>query len=144
MVTVYCIYIHIIGGVTITPSSEDAVICTQDTVTFTCTLESVVALQWVAEPFITREGIASQKVTLALTDVGTNRTVEFDGVTFIAVLTQSELVQGSSTHYTLQSTLSTTASATTNGTVIECIEPITGESDRSVLQLQGQCCVLRL
>ena len=111
--------------------------------TFACTLESALALQWVAEPFITRGGNLPQRVTLAFSDVGMNRTVEFDGVTFIAVLTQSDRIQGS-TLYTLQSTLSTTASTTTNGTVIECINVFTGVSDTSVLQLQGQCCILRL
>ena len=119
-------------------------ICAQDTATFTCTLESVVALQWVAEPFITRRGITAQQVSLALSDVGITHRVEFNGVTFHAVLTQSEPVQGSSTHYTLQSTLITTASTSTNGTVIECIEPITGASDSSVLQLRSQCHLQRL
>ena len=113
-------------------------ICAQDNVTFTCTLESTTGLQWVAEPFITRDGIATQQASFTLSDVGTTHIVQFDGVTFHAVLTQSELVQGISTHYTLQSTLRTTASTTTNGTVIECIEPITGASYNSTLQLQGQ------
>ena len=130
-----CIYI---GGVTISPSNKDAVICAQDNVTFTCTLESAIALQWVAEPFITRGGKAEQKVSFPYSNVGNTHIVEFNGVTFHAVLTHSEPVQGSSTLYTLQSTLSTTASATTNGTVIECIETFTGTSDTSTLLLQGQ------
>ena len=119
-------------------------ICAQDTVTFTCTVESTTGLLWVAEPFITKDGSVEQQVSFHFPAVGMTRTVEFGGATFCAVLTQSEPVQGSSTHYTLQSTLSTTASTTTNGTVIECIEQITRASDSSTLQLQGQCHLLRL
>ena len=134
MVTVYCIYV---GGVTISPSNEDAVICAQDNVTFTCALESAQVLQWVAEPFITRREILQQQVIFTFSDVGKNHTVQFNGVAFHAVLTQSEPTQGSSTHYSLQSTLSTTASTATNGTVIECINLVTGVSVNSTLQLQG-------
>ena len=77
-------------------------------------------------------------MAFAISNMGSTKTLNIDGVTFHAVLTQSEPVQGSSTHYTLQSTLSTTASTTTNGTVIECIDPFTEASDSSTLQLQGQ------
>ena len=126
-----------IGGVTISPSNKDAVICAHENVTFTCTLESAQVLHWVAEPFITRREILRQQVIFTFSDVGKNHTVQFNGVAFHAVLTQSEPAQGSSTHYTLQSTLSTTASTATNGTVIECTNLVTGISDNSTLQLQG-------
>ena len=76
-------------------------------------------------------------MAFAISDMGSTKTLNIDDVTFHAVLTQSEPVQGSSTHYTLQSTLSTTASTTTNGTVIECIDRFTEASDSSTLQLQG-------
>ena len=135
IITIHCIYID---GVTISQSNEYAVICAQDTVTFTCTLESTTGLQWVAEPFII-ESITTQRLSYSISEVGINRTVEFNGVTFHAVLTQSEPIQGSSQLYILQSTLSTTASNTTNGTVIECLEPITRASDNSTLKLSGQC-----
>ena len=67
-----------------------------------------------------------------------NRTAIFGGVTFHAVLTHADPVPGSGGFFILQSTLSTTASATTNGTVIVCQEGLSGASDSITLQLQGQ------
>ena len=111
--------------------------CPQDTVTFTCTVDRGVGFEWIAEPFFTDE---QNQVVFLHTDIATdpNRTVTSSGVTFHAVLTHADPVPGSGGFFTLQSTLSTTASATTNGTVIVCWEGFTGTSDSVTLQLQGQ------
>ena len=61
-----------------------------------------------------------------------------NGVTLHAVLTHADPVPGSGGFFTLQSTLSTSASATTNGTMIVCREGFTGTSGSVTLQLQGQ------
>ena len=117
--------------------SESPVACPQDNVTFNCTVDGGVGLEWIAEPFIT---LAQNQVIFLPSHIETNptRTVTPSGVTFHAVLTHADPVPGSGGSYTLQSTLSTTASATTNGTVIVCQEGFSGTSDSVTLQLQGQ------
>ena len=108
-------------------SSDKTEICPQDNVTFTCTVQSGRALVWRAEPFISKEN----QISFIPNDfVNITTTFTSRGVIFHAVLIQSDPV--------LLSTLSITASATTNGTVIQCIEPFNGASDNSTLQLQGQ------
>ena len=118
-------------------TSDGLVVCRQDTVTFTCTVDRGVVLEWIAEPFITDE---QNQVAFIPSDLETdsNRTVSSSGVTFHAVLTHADPVPGSGGFFTLQSTLSTTASATTNGTVIVCQDSFSGTSDNVTLQLQGQ------
>ena len=125
-----------VGAVSVTVSTEDPVVCPQDTVTFTCTVDCGVGLEWIAEPFITDE---QNQVAFLPSDLETHptRTVTSSGVTFHAVLTHADPVPGSGGFFTLQSTLSTTASATTNGTVIVCREGLSGTSDNVTLQLQG-------
>ena len=117
-------------------TSDGPVVCPQDTVTFTCTVDRGVVLEWIAEPFITDE---QNQVAFIPADLETDptRTVSSSGVTFHAVLTHADSVPGSTEFFTLQSTLSTTASATTNGTVIVCREGFSGTSDNVTLQLQG-------
>ena len=44
-----------VDAVSVTVSTEDPVVCPQDTVTFTCTVDRGVGLEWIAEPFITDE-----------------------------------------------------------------------------------------
>jgi len=127
-----------VGAVSVTVSTEDPVVCPQDTVTFTCTVDRGVELEWIAEPFFTDQ---QNQVLFLPTDVETDptRTVTSSGVTFHAVLTHADPVPGSGGFFTLQSTLSTTASVTTNGTVIVCREGFSGASDSVTLQLhQGQ------
>ena len=126
-----------VGAVSVAVSTEDPVACPQDTVTFTCTVDRGVVLEWIAEPFITDE---QNQVAFAPSDLARDptRTVTSSGVTFHAVLTHADSVPGSGGFFTLQSTLSTTASATTNGTVIVCEEGFSGVSDNVTLQLQGQ------
>ena len=125
-----------VGAVSVTVPTEDPVVCPQDTVTFTCTVDRGVVLEWIAEPFITDE---QNQVAFIPTDLETDptRTVTSSGVSFHAVLTHADSVPGSGGFFTLQSTLSTTASATTNGTVIVCQEGFSGASDSVTLQLQG-------
>ena len=94
--------------------------------TFTCTVQNGRGLVWIAEPFITEKN----QLTFIPNDSVKNITFISRGVMFLAVLTQSDPL--------LKSTLNTTASATTNGTVIQCIEPLSKISDNSTLQLQGQ------
>ena len=94
--------------------------------TFTCTVQNGRGLVWIAEPFITEKN----QLTFIPNDSVKNITFLSRGVTFQAVLIQSDPL--------LQSTLTTTASATTNGTVMECIEPLSKISDNSTLQLQGK------
>ena len=126
-----------VGAVSVTVSTEDPVVCPQDTVTFTCTVDRGLGLEWIAEPFITDE---HNQVVFIPSDLETDptETVTSSGVTFHAVLTHADPVPGSGVFLTLQSTLSTTASATTNGTVIVCREGLSGASDSVILQLQGQ------
>ena len=107
-------------------SSDKTKICPQDNVTFTCTVQSGGALVWRAEPFISKKN----QISFIPNDSVNITTFTSRGVIFHAVLIQSDPV--------LLSTLSITASATTNGTIIQCIEPFTGASDNSTLQLQGQ------
>ena len=125
----------LIDAENVTVSTEDPVVCPQGNVTFTCTVDRGVGLEWIAEPFITEE---QNQVAFIPSDLATDptRTVSSSGVTFHAVLTHADPVPGSGGLYTLQSTLSTTASATTTGTVIVCQEGLSGTSD--TLQLQGQ------
>ena len=125
-----------VGAVSVTVSTEDPVACPQDTVTFTCTVDRGVGLEWIAEPFITDE---QNQVAFIPTDLETDSTVtvQSSGVTFHAVLTHADPVPGSGGFFTLQSTLSTTASATTNGIVIVCEEGLSVTSDSVTLQLQG-------
>ena len=124
-------------AVSVTVSTEDPVVCLQDSVTFTCTMDHGVGLEWIAEPFFTDE---QNHVAFLPSDLETDptETVPSSGVTFHAVLTDADPVPGSGGLFTLQSTLSTTASATTNGTVIVCWEGLSGASDSVTLQLQGQ------
>ena len=124
-------------AVSVTVSTEDPVVCLQDSVTFTCTVDRGVRLEWIAEPFFTDE---QNHVAFLPSDLETDPTdtVPSSGVTFHAVLTHADPVPGSGGLFTLQSTLSTTASATTNGTVIVCREGVSGASDSVTLQLQGQ------
>jgi len=127
-----------VGAINVTVSAEDPVVCPQDSVTFTCTVDRGVGLEWIAEPFITDE---QNQVELIPSDLATapTRTVTSSGVTFHAVLTHADPVPGSGGLSTLQSTLSTTASATTNGTVIVCQDSFGGTSDSVTLQVhQGQ------
>ena len=112
--------------VSVSVSKDKREICPQDTVTFTCTVQSGGVLVWRAEPFISE----ADEISFIPNNTVKNTTFTSRGVIFHAVLIQSDPV--------LQSTLSVTASATTNGTVIQCIEPFTGASDNSTLQLQGQ------
>ena len=125
---------YLLGAVRVT--SDGPVVCLQDTVTFTCTVDRGAGLEWIAEPFITDE---QNQVIFIPADLETNptRTVSSSGVTFHAVLTHADPVPGSGGFFTLQSTLGTTASATTNGTVIVCREGFSGTSDNVTLQLQG-------
>ena len=125
-----------VGAVSVTVSTEDPVVCPQDSVTFTCTVDRGVGLEWIAEPFFTDE---QNQVAFIPSDLETDptRTVTSSGVTFHAVLTHVDLVPGSGGLFSLQSTLSTTASATTNATVIVCREGLSGASDSVTLQLQG-------
>ena len=60
------------------------------------------------------------------------------GVTFYAALTQVTEVPGSPGFYFLQSTLTTTVSESTNGTVIVCEGPISGESENITLQIKSK------
>ena len=117
--------------------SDGAVACPQATVTFTCIVDRGAVLEWIAEPFITDE---QNQVAFIPTDLETDptRTVTSSGGTFHAVLTDADPVPGSGGFFTLQSTLSTTASATTSGTVIVCQEGLSGTSDSVTLQLQGE------
>ena len=126
-----------VGAVSVTLSTVDPVVCLQDSVTFTCTVDHGVGLEWIAEPFFTDE---QNHVAFLPSDLETDptETVPSSGVTFHAVLTHADPVPGSGGLFTLQSTLSTTASATTNGTVIVCREGVSGASDSVTLQLQGQ------
>ena len=94
--------------------------------TFTCTVQSGRALVWRAEPFISE----ADEILFLPNNTIKNTTFTSRGVKFHVVLIQSDPE--------LQSTLSITASATTNGTVIQCIEPFNNTSDNSTLQLQGQ------
>ena len=112
-------------SVSVSVSKDKRELCPQDTVTFTCTVQSGTALVWRAEPFISEANQVTFRPNFPLNST----TFTSRGVIFHAVLTERDPV--------LQSTLSTTASATTNGTVIQCIEPFTGASDNSTLQLQG-------
>ena len=112
--------------VSVSVSREKRNICLQETVTFTCTVQNGRGLVWRAEPFISEEN----EIAFIPNSPVKNITFTSRGVIFQAVLTQSDPV--------LQSTLSITASATTNGTVMECIEPFTKISDNSTLQLQGK------
>ena len=118
-------------------TSDSPVVHLQDTVTFTCTVDHGVGLEWIAEPFIADE---QNQVAFIPSDLETdpNRTVTSSGVTFHAVLTHADPVPGSGGFFILQSTLSTTASATTSGTVIVCREGLSGTSDCVTLQLHGQ------
>ena len=116
-------------------------ICLQNNVTFNCTGENVKSLEWRAAPFIASN---STDVIFLPNDMQPTRMVVYNGVVFHAELTHSELVQGTSTLYTLQSTLSTTASTINSGTVIECIDHLTGASNSAILQLEGQFHLLRL
>ena len=120
----------------VTVSTEDPLACPQGTVTFTCTVDRGVDLEWIADPFFTQQN----QVLFLHTDLETDptRTVTSSGVTFHAVLTHADPVPGSTEFFTLQSTLSTTASATTNGTVIVCQDSFSGTPDSVTLQLQGQ------
>ena len=126
-----------VGAVSVTVSTEDLLVCPQDIVTFTCTVDRGVGLEWIAEPFFTDQ---QNQVVFVASDLATDptRTAPSSGVTFHAVLTHVDLVPGSGGFFILQSTLSTTASATTNGTVIVCREGLSGTSDSVTLQLQGQ------
>ena len=126
-----------VGAFNVTVSTDGSVVCPQDSVTFTCTVDRGVDLEWIAEPFFTNQ---QNQVLFLHTDLETDptRTVTSSGVTFHAVLTHADPVPGSTEFFTLQSTLSTTASATTNGTVIVCREGLSGGSDSVTLQLQGQ------
>ena len=133
-----CIY-HLIGAVNVTISSERPVlhVCLQNSVTFTCTVDSGETLVWIAEPFITDD---QRQVIFLPSDIDINptRTIAFSGVTFHAVLTQSDPLPGSDELYILQSTLTTIASNTTNGTVIACQDVFSRESDSVTLELSGQ------
>ena len=126
-----------VGAVSVTVSVENSMVCPQDSVTFTCTVDRGVVLEWRAEPFFSDQ---QNQVLFLHTDITTHptRTVTSSGVTFHAVLTQSDPAPGSTEFFTLQSTLSTTASATTNETVIVCQDSFSGASDSVTLQLQGQ------
>ena len=123
----------LIDAVSVTVSTEDPVACPQDTVTFTCTVDRGVGLEWIAEPPFPDQ---VQFLPLDL-QANSTRTVLSNGVTFHAVLTHADPVPDSDGFFTLQSTLSTTASATTNGTVIVCQEGFSEASDSVTLQLQG-------
>ena len=116
-------------------------ICLQNNVTFNCTGKNVKLLEWRAAPFIASD---STSVIFLPNDMQPTRMVVYNGVVFYAELTRSEPVQGSSTLYSLKSTLRTTASTTTSGTVIECIDQFTGASNSSILQLEGQFHLLKL
>ena len=125
------------GAANVSISGARPVVCPQDSVTFTCTVNSGVLLVWIAEPFITDE---QNQVVFLPSDLEANptRTIRSNGVTFHAVLTDRDPVPGSSELFTLHSTLSTTASTTTNGTVIVCREHFSGISASVTLQVQGQ------
>ena len=128
----------LIDAENVTVSTEDPVVCPQDNVTFTCTVDrSSAGLEWIAEPFITGQ---QSQVAFIPANLATDptETISSSGVTFHAVLTHADPVPGSGGFFTLQSTLSTTASATTSGTVIVCREALSGTSDNVTLQLQGQ------
>ena len=126
-----------VGAADVTVSAGNSVVCHQGTVTFTCTVDRGTVLEWTAEPFLTDE---QNQVAFIPSDLATNptRTVTSSGVTFHAVLTHADPVPGSSGFFTLQSTLSTTVSATTGETVIVCREGFSGTTDNVTLQLQGQ------
>jgi len=127
-----------VGAVSVAVFTEDPVVCPQDSVTFTCTVDRGGGLEWIAEPFFPDQ---QNQVVFLPSDLETDptRTVSSSGVTFYAVLTHADPVPGSGGFFTLQSTLSTTASATTNGTVIVCRDGFSGTSDSVTLQVhQGQ------
>ena len=123
-----------VGAVSVTVSTEDLLVCPQDIVTFTCTVDRGVGLEWIAEPFFTDQ---QNQVVFVASDPETDPKTS-SGVTFHAVLTHADPVPGSGGFFILQSTLSTTASATINGTVIVCREGLSDTSDSVTLQLQGQ------
>jgi len=123
-------YLIHVDAMRVTVSTEDPVVCPQDTVTYTCIVDRGIDLEWTPEPFFADQ---------VPSDLETNptRTVTSSGVTFHAVLTHADPVPGSGGFFTLQSTLSTTASTTTNGTVIVCQDSFSGTSDSVTLQLHG-------
>ena len=47
------LYIYLLGAVRVT--SDGPVVCSQNTVTFTCTVDHDAGLEWIVEPFITDE-----------------------------------------------------------------------------------------
>ena len=83
-----------VDAVSVTVSTEDSVVCPQDTVTFTCTVDRAIALEWIAEPFFTGQ---QNQVVFIPSDLATNptMTVTSSGVTFHAVLTHADPVPGS-------------------------------------------------
>ena len=83
-----------VGAVSVTVSTEDPVVCPQDSVTFTCTVDRGVGLEWIAELFFTDE---QNHVAFIPSDLATDptRTVSSSGVTFHAVLTHADPVPGS-------------------------------------------------
>ena len=91
-----------------------------------CDLHLHLQMVWRAEPLISKEN----QISFIPNDSVNITTFTSSGVIFHAVLIQSDPV--------LLSTLSITASATTNGTLIECIEPFSRAYANSTLQLQGQ------
>ena len=128
-------YLTHVDAASVSISTEDPVACPQDTVTFNYTVDRGVVLEWISF-FIDRHN----RVVVLPSDLETDptRTVTFSGVTFHAVLSHADSVPDSTEFFILQSTLSTTASATTGGTVIACQDSFSGTSDFVTLQPQGQ------
>ena len=103
--------------------------CPGETVVFTCTIQATSLLEWRTGP--TDMGLVQFIPQHLGTGDGSDDIGEFH-----AVLTQAKRNRDNT--YTMQSTLSVTATDMVNGTTVTCTDGLTRGSNHSQLLLQGE------
>ena len=99
--------------------------CPEEMVTYTCTVNQGFLLEWIVEPFFpTRARIQFTSTTATESSLNCNNVaaVQCDDFNFVAILTNTAnpSVVMSTTLADMTSTLTFTATARLNGTVVQC------------------------
>ena len=93
-------------------------VCPREMVTYTCTVTQGFLLEWIVEPFI----LADSDIEFTSTDTNSVAAVQCEDFDFVATLTNTAnmMMMSFTTLADITSTLTCTASARLNGTVVQC------------------------
>ena len=110
--------------------------CAGETVTATCSVSDTIFLQWTPGDFFSESELENFILAPQDLDSGPITLTSSSGVTFSAELTDSVMSESGGL-FNLQSTLKTTASSFTNGTILQCRGESPQPHDSATVLLRG-------